>query len=106
MKILLDHCVDWRLSRSWPNHVVKSAQEMGWDKLRNGRLLAAAAGEFDVLLTVDRNLKHQQNLAHLPIAVVVLISKSNRLTDLLALVPAIEAALMRLTPKTLVEVGS
>lgn len=60
---------------------------MGWHALRNGALLRAVAQDrFDVLLTVDRNLKREQNLATLPVAVVVLLARSNRLADLLPLV--------------------
>ncbi len=57
-----------------------------------------------MLLTVDRNIKREQNLSKLPIAVVVMLAKSNRLEDLLSFVPAVETALVRLKPKTLVEV--
>lgn len=107
MHILLDHCIDWRLARSLSGHAVKSAREMGWETLRNGDLLAAAAAaHFDVMLTVDRNLKHEQNLAALPLAVVVLVARSNRLADLVPLVPDVERALAVLVPKTLVEVTS
>ena len=106
MRILLDHCIDWRLSRSLPGHDVKSAQEMGWEQLQNGKLLAHAASQFDVLLTVDRNIKSQQNLSTLPIAVVILLVKSNRWADLILCVPEIESALKTLTPRTLVEVSS
>jgi hypothetical protein len=72
--------------------------------LRNGKLLAAASGEFDVFLTVDKNLKHEQNLNALPIAIMVIMARSNRLADLLPFVAAIEERLPRLNPKTLVEV--
>ena len=104
MRILLDHCVDWRLGRSLPSHDVKSAQQMGWEQLRNGDLLQQAAAQFDVLLTVDRNLKNQQNLITLPLSVVVLIGKSNTRADLALLVPALEAALKTLQPRTIIEV--
>jgi predicted nuclease of predicted toxin-antitoxin system len=105
MKILIDHCIDWRLGRAFSAHTVESAGQRGWDTLRNGKLLeAAAAAGFDVLLTVDRNLKHEQNLANLPIAVVVLVAKSNRLVDLLPLVPAVGKAVASLSGKVLVEV--
>lgn len=105
MLILLDHCIDWRLARSLSGHAVKSTREMGWETFRNGQLLAAAAAaQSDVMLTVDRNLKHEQNLATLPLAVVVLVARSNRLSDRVPLVPAVEQALAVLVPKTLVEV--
>ena len=76
-----------------------------WEKLRNGRLLAAASIEFDAFLTIDKNLKREQNLATLPVAVIVLLAQSNRLVDLLPLVPAVEEELKRLTAKSLVEVS-
>jgi hypothetical protein len=80
MKILLDHCIDWRLSRSLPSHEIKTTGEMGWEKLKNGKLLAAAAGgKFNVLLTVDQIIKAEQNLSTLPVSVVVLIAFSTRL---------------------------
>jgi predicted nuclease of predicted toxin-antitoxin system len=104
VKILLDHCVPRRLGRAFPAHVVRTAAQEGWDELRNGKLLAAAASRFDLLLTVDKNIKREQNLAKLPIAVIVIRANSNRLSDLLAFVPAIEKGLSNLKPKTLVEV--
>jgi predicted nuclease of predicted toxin-antitoxin system len=103
MNILFDHCVPKRLRRSL-SHPVKTTREMGWERLRNGILLAEAAKQFDLLLTVDQNIKHQQNMAMLPVAVVVIIGPSNKLADLLPLVPAIEDAIKNLVPCTLVEV--
>src|SRR5258706_2611259 len=105
MRILLDHCIDWRLARSLPTHHVKSTRDMGWDNLRNGLLLAHAAADFDVMLTVDQNIKHQQNLRTLPISVVVLVAASNRLSYLLPLIPQVELALGQLVPGTLLEVS-
>ena len=60
---------------------------MGWTTIVNGRLLALAAEQFDVFVTVDRNLSFQQNLVAFSIAVVVLRAKTNRLADLKPLVP-------------------
>jgi hypothetical protein len=62
---------------------------MGWASKSNGELLALAAAEFDVFLTSDRNLSHQQNLSAFDIAVIVLIAASNRIDDLRPLVPRI-----------------
>ena len=91
MKVLLDECVDWRLSRDITGHEVKTARDMGWGTIKNGELLALAAKEFAVFVTVDRNLSFQQNLPAFDIAVVVLRANSNRLADLRALVPALLA---------------
>jgi hypothetical protein len=56
---------------------VRTVVEAGWSGVKNGRLLALAADEFDAFITVDKNLPFQQNLAVLPIALLVLDSVSN-----------------------------
>jgi predicted nuclease of predicted toxin-antitoxin system len=63
MRILLDECVDWRLARDVVGHDVRTARQMGWTTIKNSELLALASGQFDVFVTVDRNLSFQQNLA-------------------------------------------
>ncbi|MGZ9003954.1 MAG: DUF5615 family PIN-like protein [Burkholderiales bacterium] len=93
MKILLDACVDWRLARDIVGHEVKTARQMGWATVKNGELLALASVDFEVFLTVDRNLSFQQNLPTFAIAVVVLCAKSNRLADLSPLIPKLLAAI-------------
>lgn len=98
MRILLDECVDWRLSRDVIGHDVKTARQMGWATIKNGELLALAAQKFDVFVTVDRNLSFQQNLGAFPIAVLVLRARTNRLTDLRPLIPALLTALHSLKP--------
>jgi hypothetical protein len=65
-----------------------------------------AAGEFDVLLTADKGMEYQQNLAALPVAILVVRAKSNRVEDLLLAVPAILRALERLQPHTLALVAA
>jgi predicted nuclease of predicted toxin-antitoxin system len=82
VRILLDECVDWRLSRDVIGHDVKTARQMGWAAIKNGELLALAAQRFDVFVTVDRNLSFQQNLVAFPIAVIVLRARTNRRADL------------------------
>ena len=95
MKVFVDECVDWRLARDIVGHEVKTAREMGWLTIKNGELLALAASEFEVFVTVDRNLSFQQNLPAFAIAVIVLRAPSNRLTDLKPLVPALLACISR-----------
>ena len=91
MKVFVDECVDWRLSRDIVGHEVRTARQMGWATIKNGELLALAAREFDVFVTVDRNLSFQQNLPTFSIAVLVLRARSNRLADLRPLVPELLA---------------
>ncbi len=72
---------------------VKTVPQVGWGGIKNGQLLALAETDFDVFVTVDRNLSFQQNLPQFSIAIIVLQSPSNRLADLKPLVPTILAAL-------------
>jgi predicted nuclease of predicted toxin-antitoxin system len=100
MRLLLDESVPSRLRRSLTDHSVRTVVEAGWSGVKNGKLLALAATEFDVFITVDKNLPFQQNLAALPIALIVLDSLSNELSALLPLVPALLRELTSLNPKS------
>jgi hypothetical protein len=84
VRVLLDECVDWRLSRAIVCHDVKTARQMGWLAIRNGELLAGSLGRL-------RNRRSESvvsaNLATWPIAVIVLRARTNRLLDLMPLVP-------------------
>lgn len=87
MKVLLDECVDWRLGRERAGHDVTTVQAIGWAGVRNGNLLGQAQDIFDVLVTVDRKLPLQHDLAQFNLAVAVLRARRSRLADLRALVP-------------------
>jgi hypothetical protein len=76
MKILFDQGTPVPLRLSLSSHAVSTAHEMGWSELDNGNLLAAAEEAFDVLVTTDRNLRHQQNLARRELAILVLPTTS------------------------------
>ena len=97
-KVLLDECVDRGLAESITGHDVTTVPEAGWASLKNGELLNRAQAEFDIFVTTDRNLMFQQNLPKFDIAVLVLAAKSNRLRDLLPLVPKIAAAITSAKP--------
>lgn len=106
MRILLDESLPWELKAELPGHDVQMVQEVGWSSLKNGELLVRAAGKFDVFLTADQNLQYQQNLGALQVAVVVLVAKSNRISDLRPLIPGLLAALPKLQPRTFLRIGS
>ena len=93
MKLLLDECIDRKLAREFPDYDVKTVPQMGWAGVQNGQLLALAEAEFDIFITVDRNLSFQQNLPQFNIAVIVLQAPSNRLADLKPLAPEVLAIL-------------
>jgi hypothetical protein len=105
LRVVLDHCVDWRLGRALVGHEVRSAQEAGLHTLKNGEFLRAATSDFDVVVTTDTQLKFQQNLAQLPLAVIVLVSRSNRLGTLLPLVPKVLRKLDNIKPGEYGEIG-
>jgi hypothetical protein len=70
--VLVDECVARPLLKQLRGHNFKTAQEMGWGNLRNGKLLALAERSFDAFLTCDQNIEYQQNLKGWKIAVLVL----------------------------------
>ncbi len=76
MRILFDKSAPHGLIRHLQHHMVATAESLGWGRLENGDLLAAAEQSgFEVFLTADKNLRYQQNLASRKIAIVVLGSK-------------------------------
>ena len=76
MRILFNQGTPVPLRQHLPGHQVETAFELGWSRLTNGELLAAAEGRFDVLVTTDRNLRHQQSLSRRKLAVLVLPTTS------------------------------
>lgn len=77
MKILFDQGTPAPLRMFFARHVVDTAYELGWSELRNGELLAAAARDgYQVFVTTDQNLKHQQNLTGSELAILILRSTS------------------------------
>jgi uncharacterized protein DUF5615 len=98
LKILLDECVDRRFGRELVGHDVATVQESNWTGKKNGELLALAAEQFQVFVTVDRNLYFQQNQSKLKIAVMILAARTNRLADLKPLAPSVMAILTTIQP--------
>ncbi len=93
MQLLLDESVPKALGFLLEPHHVRTAQAAGFAGLLNGELLAAMkAASYDVLITFDQNLPHQQNV-DLPVAVIVLKAKNNRVETAVKFAPQIRAAL-------------
>jgi predicted nuclease of predicted toxin-antitoxin system len=105
MRVLLDECVPRKLRRDLPEHEVRTVVEAGWGGTTNGALLRRAAREFDVLLTVDTNVEHQQNMAALPIAVIVRAAFSNDVDVLRPLMPQVGELLPKVEPGRFYRVG-
>ncbi len=105
MRILLDESVPSRLGPLLVGHTAVTVQRCGWSSHKNGKLLALAADEFDVLLTADKGMEHQQNPAMLPVAILIVLARSNRMEDMAPTVPSIPKALEELQPRTLKKVA-
>lgn len=87
MRILLDECIPRKFCKFLSGHEVKTVVEVGWKGIKNGDLLKRAVPDFDVFISVDRNIAFQQNLSNLPIPTIVIHSKSIRLQDLKPFAP-------------------
>jgi hypothetical protein len=102
MKILLDECTPRTVKKRLPERDISTVQEMGWSGIKNGELLTAMEGWFDVFITTDKNLRHQQNLANRSLAVLLL--PSNQVPIVEMLIPVIEAVLNNIQAGEFVEI--
>ena len=102
MRVLLDECVDVRLSDELPNHEVRSVVQEGWRGKKNGELLRLAAAHFDVFVTTDQNLRYQQNLQERRLAIVVL--PTTRWPEIKPHAGKIRETLYRVSPGSYMEV--
>lgn len=93
MKVLFDHCVPRPLRKYVIGHAVSTTEDLGWSDKDNGDLLALAATQFEAFVTIDQNIQYQQNLAALPLPVIIFVSVSNRLDALIPFAPSLLAAL-------------
>jgi predicted nuclease of predicted toxin-antitoxin system len=98
MKVLLDECVTRYLKRDFTGHEVLTVEEAGFKGLKNGRLLQAASGQYEVLVTVDQNLQYQQNLKNLAVAIIVLKARRSTYPLLKLLMPQVLETLEQIKP--------
>jgi PIN like domain len=105
MRILLDECAPRPLKRELADYEIRTVVELGWSGKKNGELLRLMIQEgFTILLTTDQNLRYQQNLQQARVAVIVLVASSNRLPDLVPLIPDVRKALNTVTLGEVIEV--
>lgn len=97
--MLLDESLPHDLVPELIGHEVHTVQGRGWAGTKNGALLALAEAEFDVLITGDRNLPHQQNLAAFDIRVIILAAPRNRLEEIRPLLPRLLKAIESAKPR-------
>ena len=107
MRVLLDECVPRKLKFMLiaAAHDCETARDAGFGGMTNGKLLAEAEFLFDVLVTIDRNIRYQQSLAGRNIAILVLCVYSNDISDIEPLVPKAVNALKSIKPGQVVEIA-
>ena len=79
MRVLLDECVNPRVRYAFSKHEVRTVREMGWGGITNGKLMVLAQQGFDIFVTVDQNLEHQQNVAKLMLGLIIVAVPDNNI---------------------------
>lgn len=103
MRVLFDNGTPRGVATALTAHVVEEARARGWDALKNGELLTAAEADgFDVFVTTDRNIRHQQNLTGRRLALVIL--SKGRWKLIKAKLVTIASAVAAATPGSVTEV--
>lgn len=101
MRVLLDECLPRKLKFDVEAEFVRTVPEAGWASKQNGELLKLAEQDFDVLLTNDQNMEHQQDIRSFDLAFVVLVAPTNDIVDLLPLMPSVNQILKMIKPGTI-----
>ena len=106
MKLLLDESVPIQLKKLLVGHDVWAVRDMGWSGKSNGELLALARDQFQVFITLDRNLEHQQKITAGDIPIIVLIARRSRMDFLEPLVPQVLEVLQHSKRGQIVRIGA
>ena len=106
MRLLLDECAPRRLRKGFPGHTVRTIEEAGLKGLKNGALLRAASMNFDLLVTVDKNIEYQQNPEQLPMAILILSVVNNRYEFIAPLLPKALEKLESLIKNEIIKIES
>jgi hypothetical protein len=96
MRILLDENMPAKVSYDFgEEHEVRTVKDMKWLGKKNGELLGLAAfNGFDLFITLDKNLKNQQNLDKVSLRVIVLLAKNNKPETIQPFVDRLKALLV------------
>jgi len=107
MRLLIDECVPRKVKFLFADggHECETVRDAGFSGKENGELLALAEQHFDVLVTIDKNIRYQQNMTERNLAILVIRAASNDLDDILPHIPQALAALQSLKPGQVVELG-
>jgi predicted nuclease of predicted toxin-antitoxin system len=107
MKLLLDECLPRRAKFLFAEvgHECETVRDAGFSGKENGDLIALAEKKFEVLITIDKNIRHQQNITGRDIAILIIRAASNDLDDIRPHIPQALAALKTIKPGQILEVG-
>ena len=105
-RVILDECLPRKLAALLEEEMVTTVPKHGWASKENGELLTLVSQEFDVFVTHDENLEHQQNLQKFDIGIVVIHAESNRLADIQPLIIELNAAIASVASHHVVQVGT
>src|SRR5258708_14778683 len=105
MKILIDECLPRTLKNHLAGHECRTVQEMAWSGKTTGALLSLAEYVFEVLVTIDQSIEYQQELTSRKIALLVFRARSNKIEDLLPMIPRALELLRDIRPGSLARVG-
>lgn len=106
MQIILDECLPRRLLRDLSPHAATTVPREGWAGIKNGELLGLIASAFDVFVTLDRGLVHQQNLEGIDLCVITLRAVNSRYETLQPMVPKLLEAIEGAKPGSRIQIGN
>ena len=104
MRILLDECLPRQLVEELAEYEVVTVQKPGWSGLKNGQLLKKVSGGFEVFLTTDKRLEHEEKIPA-DVAVVTIRAHSNRIQDLRPLASELRRTVKEAKPGKSTTVG-
>ena len=62
---------------------------MKWCGEKNGKLMSLCViNQFDIILTIDKNMIHQQNVEKYPVTVVVFNASTSKMEELVLFIPS------------------
>lgn len=94
-----------QLRRDLREFEIRTVQAEGWSSVKNGELLALSSEAFDVLVTADKKLRHQQNVARFDIGVVVIATRDTRLPRIREVLEELRDAIRKVAPGTVIVVS-
>jgi len=101
-RVLFDEDVPRQLRRDLQEFTIRTVQEEGWSSVKNGELLRLSSPAFDVFVTADKRLRHQQNIARHNIGVVVIATRDTRLPRLQQALDELRLAIRNVAPGSVI----